>query len=290
MEHMIDISIPRVCVYRRFEEHPGPCPRCGADLQCHYAAYLIATRRGEEVTDSVIMGHDEGWFCPRCPTVVLNPDEISEALLHPLPNWDVGTEFVPLGIVDVDAIPEEKAHLPFGDDDNPIPLVEFTDVIMEEPEEPREPPPRADVQPLVAPGQREGTFEERYQDVLQNIEFGIVSVYHDHPEMSDWEALSAVEALIRRYRAEVKGRQAGPPSLDPLTEEVYYSVERLCEWRLGRKPLLVDKEGQPREVSSNSVTLDEIVDCLKRVRKSINRWTRLGGRQGYLTFVEQFIG
>jgi len=34
-------------------------------------------------------------------------------------------EFAVLGIVDLDAVPEEKAHLSLGDDDNPIPLVAF---------------------------------------------------------------------------------------------------------------------------------------------------------------------
>lgn len=254
------------------------------------------------------MGHDEGWFCPRCPTVVLDPDEISTALMHPGHGGDVGTEFAPVGIVDIEAIPDEKEHVPIGDDDNPIPLVKFTDVVMdtmdtidtEDAEEPREPPSAPDVQPRVAPGRDgrgEGTFEERYQDVLQNIEFGIVSVYREHPEMSDWEALSAVEALIRKYRAEAKGRQAGPPSLDPLTEAVYRSVEALCEWRLGRESLEVEEEGEPVDVDRASmeitpapITLDEMVDCLKRVRKSIDKWTRRGGRQGYLTFVERFIG
>jgi len=287
---MIELTTPRECVYRRFDQHPGPCPRCGADLERKYANYLIATRRGEEATDSILMGHNEGWFCPRCPTVVLNPDEIGRALLHPGHGGDVGTEFAPLGIVDIDAIPEEKAHLPIGGDDNPIPLVKFTDVIMDtkEPEEPRESPPRPDIQPRVTHRRREGTFEERYEDVLQNIEFGIVSVYRDHPEMSDWEALSAVEALIRTYRAEAKDRQAGPPSLDPLTEEVYRSVERLCEWRLGREPLPV--EGPPKEVGPEPIMLDEMVDCLKRVRTSIKKWNRRAGRQGYLTFIDQFIG
>ena len=37
------------------------------------------------------------------------------------------------------------------------------------------------------------------------------------------------------------------------------------------------------------VTRDEIIACLKRVRKSIHLWTREGGRQGYLTFVSRFI-
>lgn len=31
-------------------------------------------------------------------------------------------------------------------------------------------------------------FEKRYEDVLQNIEFGIIRVFRDNPEMTDWEA------------------------------------------------------------------------------------------------------
>jgi hypothetical protein len=37
------------------------------------------------------------------------------------------------------------------------------------------------------------------------------------------------------------------------------------------------------------VPFDVIVECLKRIRKSIQRWNREGGRQGYLKFVEQFV-
>lgn len=48
----------------------------------------------------------------------------------------------------------------------------------------------------------QGEFEEKYLDVLQNIEFGIVSVYRQHPEMLDWDALKAIETLIHEYHAE----------------------------------------------------------------------------------------
>ncbi|MGH9751790.1 MAG: hypothetical protein ACREA2_03320, partial [Blastocatellia bacterium] len=43
------------------------------------------------------------------------------------PDWGIsGTvQYVVAGIVNMDAIPEDKRHLPTGDDDNPIPLVEF---------------------------------------------------------------------------------------------------------------------------------------------------------------------
>jgi hypothetical protein len=89
---------------------------------------LVATRRGGKITDSFMIGGDIGWFCTRCPTAVMNMEKLSEVLQYSLPHWDVGNQFVVLGIIDLDAIPEEKRHLPLGDDDNPIPLVQFTNI------------------------------------------------------------------------------------------------------------------------------------------------------------------
>lgn len=287
---MIDITIPRECVYQEFEEQPGPCPRCGSPLQQSRQTYLVATRRGKELTDNFIVGSDMGWFCARCPTVVINPEKVSELLMHPLPRWDIGTGFAVVGIIDLDAVPEEKHHLPLGDDDNPIPLVEFTNISGETAqEEPEEEPPQLIVRPDAERGDPSLPFEKRYEDVLQNIEFGIVQVYHNHPEMTDWEALAAIEALLGTYRAEARSRQASPPSLNPLAEEVYDLVETMCEWRLGRETPFTRKDGGPVEFPVEPITLDELMACLKRVRKSINRWRRQGDRQGYLTFVSQFI-
>jgi hypothetical protein len=286
---LVDITIPRECIYQGFEEQPGPCPRCGGPLQQSRQTYLVATRRGKEFTDNFIVGSDMGWFCARCPTVVINPEKVSELFMHPLPRWDIGTGFAVVGIINLDSIPEEKCHLPLGDEDNPIPLVKFTNVSDETTQ--REiggEQPQLIVRPDIERRAPSLPFEERYEDVLQNIEFGIVQVYHDHPEMTDWEALSAIETLLRTYRAQAKGRQARLPSLNPLAQEVYESVEAMCEWRLGRERFY-DGDGKLAEIPVEPITLDELMACLKRVRKSINYWSREGGRQGYLTFVNQFI-
>jgi hypothetical protein len=127
-ETPIDITVPRECVYQQFKGRPGPCPRCGGPLQQSRQTYLVATRRGRKTTDSFVVGSDMGWFCTRCPTVVINPEDASKLLQHGLPHWDIGSEFAVAGVVDLDAIPEEKQHLPLGDEDNPIPLVEFTNI------------------------------------------------------------------------------------------------------------------------------------------------------------------
>jgi len=122
----LDLTSPRICYYRAFEDTPDPCPRCGATLVQQRASYLIATRSKGKDADSFISGSDAGWFCPQCPTVVINTDVIDKLLSHGLRRWNIGREFVVLGLVDLDAVPPEKGHLPLGEDDNPIPLIPFS--------------------------------------------------------------------------------------------------------------------------------------------------------------------
>jgi len=39
----------------------------------------------------------------------------------------------------------------------------------------------------------------------------------------------------------------------------------------------------------SSITLSEMVDCLKRIRRSIQMWRKEGGRRGYFDFVGGFL-
>ncbi len=135
---------------------------------------------------------------------------------------------------------------------------------------------------------RKGEFEERYQDVLQNIEFAIISVYREHPEMTNDHVLSAVNALIRTYNAELKGREPSPSTLDPLRQSVYERMMGMCEWRLGRRSLSISVDGSPAP-PKKPLSMEEILACLKRIRKSIKFWQRRSGRRGYLDFVSQFV-
>jgi hypothetical protein len=132
-------------------------------------------------------------------------------------------------------------------------------------------------------------FEEQYQDVLQNIEFAIVSTYRERPdEISDWSVEAALDALIRAYGAEHTGRTIRPARLSEAEQMIYDRVRGMCEWRLGREQLLAEQapailqEIEPK-------TLDEIVACLKRVRTSVKRWHKSGGRRGYLDFVSMYV-
>ena len=131
------------------------------------------------------------------------------------------------------------------------------------------------------------SFEEQYQDVLQNIEFALVSTYEEYPDMIDADAGNAISGLIRLYQAEQRGRNAPEIRLNPTAKQVSERVHGVCEWRLGRRVMGKDKE---KVKSGDAKSVDEIVLCLKRIQKSIETWNRDGGRRGYYNFVSQFVG
>ena len=71
------------------------------------------------------------------------------------------------------------------------------------------------------------SFEEKYLDILQSIELNINQAARRNPEMTDWEALTAVEALMKIYRAEIAGRKAHASRLSPLAKKPTKSL-RAC--------------------------------------------------------------
>lgn len=133
-----------------------------------------------------------------------------------------------------------------------------------------------------------GKVEDDYLDVLQNIEFAIVDVFHNEPDLLDNDVDQAVNALIGYYRAQDRGRIAKSPKMSLQSQQVYESVKSICDWRLGQE-LVIEEKTSTRVGNPAPLTIDEIIVCLKRIRKSIKLWTKQGGRQGYLQFVDQFI-
>jgi hypothetical protein len=130
-------------------------------------------------------------------------------------------------------------------------------------------------------------IEDDYLDVLHNIETAIISVYRDQPGLVDAEADKALNTVLLEYQAELRGRSATPTIPGGLAELVYGSVKEICDWRLGREVLETAKGDLRLDVPP--LTLDEIILCLKRIRKSIRMWTKQGGQRGYLNFVSEYL-
>jgi hypothetical protein len=130
--------------------------------------------------------------------------------------------------------------------------------------------------------------EEEHLDVLQNIEFAIVGVFRREPMLVDFDFENAVNGLIVHYQAQPQNREARLPKLNERAKEVYDLVEAMCEWRLGNEAL-ASADMKARGPRPEPVTLDVMVACLKRIRKSVQKWNKQGGRQDYLTFIQRFI-
>ena len=129
------------------------------------------------------------------------------------------------------------------------------------------------------------SFEDEYLDVLQHIEFAIISVYREQPGLRDSVVLRAIEALIDHYRGESRGQTPKPVKLSETEAQIFARVQEFCELRLGRGGLGMAPERWPAQ----DTTVEDIVACLRRIGKSVERWNKRGGQQGYVTFVSQFI-
>ena len=127
-------------------------------------------------------------------------------------------------------------------------------------------------------------FGETHLDVLQNIEFAIVEVYRADRSLLDADVNDAFNALVRRYHAEEAERTPPTVTLGERAQRVFLSVQKVCEWRLGRASFLGETP-----TPESGMPVSELVRCLREIQKSIPRWSRQGGRKGYLDFVGQYL-
>jgi hypothetical protein len=132
-----------------------------------------------------------------------------------------------------------------------------------------------------------GEIEEKFSDVMQNIEAVVADAYRTDDSMSDYSVMSVMEALINIYSAEMTGHTGRPVKLSPQEQILVGDVKNICEWRLGRGSLDNILEEPGLEVGKK--TIEEILIVLKRLLKSVKFWNREGGRQGYLNYIVQFL-
>ena len=123
---------------------------------------------------------------------------------------------------------------------------------------------------------------EEHLDVLQNIESVVVEVWRNHSAMTNYTVMRAYETAIAYYSALAREQSPKPVNLTGLDATLFEAVKDVCEWRLGR-----GAESDGDEVSA--LPVEVLVSCLRKLRKSVDRWTREGGRQGYLQFIEKFL-
>src|SRR3989337_937766 len=99
------------------------------------------------------------------------------------------------------------------------------------------------------------TVEDQYLDVLQNIEYAILSVYRENPNLLDYDVDKVLNLLWTEYRNEKQAKTAPAPQLGVNAQLVYARVKSMCEWRLGRQKWEAEKDGQPVEMPLKPLAL-----------------------------------
>jgi hypothetical protein len=121
---------------------------------------------------------------------------------------------------------------------------------------------------------------------LRALEAAALEVWKKHEDMSDYVVARAYEALYQQYRARFRGHPPKPPGLTQLDLECYEAVQAVSEKLLaeGAKPLRATPGN-----ANTPVSLEKLVEYLRELCRSVDRHTKLEGRQGYLQFLRQFI-
>ncbi|MGE5196347.1 MAG: hypothetical protein ACM3JI_03345 [Anaerolineae bacterium] len=122
-------------------------------------------------------------------------------------------------------------------------------------------------------------FKDQYLDVLQNIEWALLSLVKEHPELSDHDMLRIIEQALTYYKSQQRENLVIAQSkLTDIRQDIFERIRSMCEWRLERLP------SPNKEIACNPIIIEELLLCLKRIEKSIKFWTKQGGRKGYINF------
>lgn len=123
--------------------------------------------------------------------------------------------------------------------------------------------------------------EEKYFDQLMQLEFAVLGFFDDHADLTDAAVDSVYEELARRYRAEATAHEYRPSKLDGPRLELHGTLLPIAEMLVGR----------PDNVMPYApVSAEAMQDIFKRLRSSLKKWNKEGGRRGYLTFLNGQLG
>lgn len=118
----IDLTIERRQYFN--DDFDGEaCPECGAVLTKKDCSILICAK--SQTDEAEFMTNLSGsTFCHNCPIVVFDKKLVEKAAQLGIRAKDE-IHYSIMGIINLDAVPKEKAQVQRGTDKNPLPLVSF---------------------------------------------------------------------------------------------------------------------------------------------------------------------
>ena len=101
----VNLKVCRTVFYQDIATKNSPrCPYCDSLLVQQYAPYYALIRLPGGAVGDTIMGADSGFFCPVCPSVVIDQVRLVEMVWHADPNLRESDHSVAVvGLIDLDA-------------------------------------------------------------------------------------------------------------------------------------------------------------------------------------------
>lgn len=132
-------------------------------------------------------------------------------------------------------------------------------------------------------------YPDDYFHILEPIESAVVYAYRDNPDLTDANVDRIYEVLHRSYKAELRERKAPAVAVPDSYADLLVEVKEVCEWSLGRVKRPENIRRKIVFARNTTITLEELLDCLVHLRRSIKLWTGEFGRQGYLDYINRFF-
>ncbi len=126
---------------------------------------------------------------------------------------------------------------------------------------------------------------EDFEDVLQNIEHTIITVYGANPALKDTDVIAATELLITRLGREKKKLPTLPLMIKGLPLAVYEAMYAVVDTRLNRaSDEIIEGDELGYRIPYRFMHM-----CLERLLKSMRFWHGKDGARGYLGYVGGFV-
>ncbi len=130
--------------------------------------------------------------------------------------------------------------------------------------------------------------DEEFRNVLMNIEIQVIDIANDNPEIADYQVEKVYSALLSKYKALNRGKEAKEVNFKEPTDTLYTQVGAICGFFVGDiKP--ENEDGEPINIPLDTISYEDMIACLKSLRKSVKLWNKEGGQKGYLNYVKEFV-
>jgi hypothetical protein len=109
-------------------------------------------------------------------------------------------------------------------------------------------------------------FIDGHENILLSIESAVMGFYRKHPDLVDYNVDKVYEAIQRAFEKELQGKNPPKLRLKGLEEDLHENILGIYNVMIGEETV---EDEQGNEITIGSASKEIIINCLKRLRKSI---------------------